>query len=67
MYPTYFSMFFLNLPRNLLDEEFKGLQNLSKHINLVIKKLDKENSVVILDKNAYIKHMESSLSNKAKF
>ena len=33
----------------------------------VIQKSDKGNSVVILDKNVYIKHMESLLSNKAKF
>ena len=57
----------MNLPRNLSDEEFKALQNLSKNTNLVIHKLDKENSVVILDEDVYVKHMESLLSNKAEF
>ena len=57
----------MNLPSNLLDEEFKALQDLSKNTNLVIQNSDKGNSVVILDKDVYIKHVESLLSNKAKF
>ena len=42
------------------------MQNL-QNTNLVIQKSDKGNSVVILDKDVYIKHMDSFLSNKAKF
>ena len=64
---TSFRNYNANLPRNLLDEEFKALQNLSKNTNLVIQKSDKRNSVVILDKGVYIKHMESLLSNKDRF
>ena len=56
----------MNLPRNLSDGEFKALQNLSRKTNLVIQKSDRGNSVVILDKDVYIKHMES-LNDKAKF
>ena len=52
---------------DLSDEEFKVLQNLSINSNLVIQKSGKGNSAVILDKDVYIKHMESLLSNKAKF
>ena len=48
-----------NLPSNLWDEEFKALQNLSMTTK-VIQKSDKENSVVILDTNVYIKHMDSA-------
>ena len=33
----------------------------------MIQKSDKRNSVVILDKDVYIKHMESLLSDNAKF
>ena len=33
----------------------------------MIQKSDKANSVVVLDEDIYIKHMESLLSNKAKF
>ena len=62
---TSFRNYIANLSRNLSDEEFKALQNLSKNTNLVIQKSDKGNSVVILDKDVYIKHMESLLSNKA--
>ena len=50
------------LPRNLSDEEFKALQNLSKNINLVVQKSDKGNSVLIFDKDIYIKHMEYFLA-----
>ena len=56
-----------NLPHNLSDEEFKALQNLSKNTNFVIQKSDQGNTVIVLDKDVYIKHMESLLSNKAKF
>ena len=44
-----------NPPRNLLDEEFETLQNFSKIISLVKQKTDKGSSVVILDKDVYIK------------
>ena len=64
---TSFRNYNANLPRNLSEEEFKALQNLSKNTNLVIQKSDKANSVVVLDEDIYIKHMESLLSNKAKF
>ena len=56
-----------NLPHNLSDEEFKALQNLSKNTNFVIQKSDQGNTIIVLDKDVYIKHMESLLSNKAKF
>ena len=56
----------MNLPCNLSDGEFKALQNLSRKTNLVVQKSDRGNSVVILDKDVYIKHMES-LNDKAKF
>ena len=56
----------MNLPRNLSNGEFKALQNLSRKTNLVVQKSDRGNSVVILDKDVYIKHMES-LNDKAKF
>ena len=64
---TSFRNYKANLPRNLSGEDFKPLQNLSKNTNLVIQKSDKGNSVVIFDKGIDIKHVESLLSNKAKF
>ena len=36
--PTSFFNYNANLPRNLSDEEFEALQNLSKNTNLVIQK-----------------------------
>ena len=43
------------------------MQNLSTNTNLVIQKSDEGNSVVNLDKDVYIKHIESLLSDEAKF
>ena len=62
-----------NPPRNLSDEEFEDLQNLSKNINLSDKRNNnkkksyKRNSVIILNKDICIKHMESLLSDKNRF
>ena len=64
---TSFYNYNANIPCNLLDEEFKVLQNLSKNTNFVIQKSHKGNSVVALDKDVYIKCTESLLSNKGKF
>ena len=54
-------------PRNLSDEEFDALQNLSKNTNLVVQKSDKGNSVVLVDKEIYVKRMENILSDNNKF
>ena len=64
---TSFRNYNVNLPLNLLDEECKALQNLSKNTNLVMQKSDNGNSVVILDEDVYTKRRESLLSDNAKF
>ena len=64
---TSFRNYNVNLPLNLLDEECKALQNLSKNTNLVMQKSDNGNSVVILDEGVYTKRRESLLSDNAKF
>ena len=43
------------------------MQNLPKNTNLLVQRSDKGNSVVIVDKDIYIKHMELLPSDKAKF
>ena len=55
---TSFRNYNVNLPHNLLDEEFKASQNLSKAANLMIQKSGRKNLVVTHDKDVYIKHME---------
>ena len=60
---TSFCNYNANLPRNLSNEEYEALQNLCKKTKLVIQKL----VVVVLDKDIYIKHIESLLNNKTKF
>ena len=64
---TSFRNYNVNLPLNLLDEECKALQNLSKNTNLVMQKSDNGNSVVILDEGVCTKRRESLLSDNAKF
>ena len=52
--------------QNLLKEELAALASLSKSKDIVIHKSDKCNSVVIVDKKAYIKRMENLLSDERK-
>ena len=46
-----------NPQQNLSNEELAALTNLSKSKDIVIQKSDKGNSVVIVDKDTYIKRM----------
>ena len=56
------------MPNNNLSKEvFIALQNLSKNKNLIIQKSDKGNSVVIVDREDYIKKMNDILNDKKKF
>ena len=52
---------------NLSDEELDALRKLSKKLDIVIQKSDKGNSVVIVDKAAYVNRVMSLLSNSDKF
>ena len=49
------------------QEKLAALTNLSKNKDLVIQKSDKGNSVVIVDKDTYIKRMGNLLSDQRKF
>ena len=50
--------------QNLPKEELAALASLSKNKDIVIQKSDKGNSVVIVDKETYIKRMENLLSDE---
>ena len=56
-----------NMPQNLSNDDFITLQNLSKSKNLIIQKSDTVNSVVIVDRQDYIKKMDNILSDQNKF
>ena len=56
-----------NPHQNLSKEELAALTNLSKNKDIVIQKSDKGHSVVIVDKDTYIKRMENLLSDQRKF
>ena len=53
--------------QNLSKEELETVASLSKNKDIVIQKSDKGNSVVIVDKETYIKRMENLLSDERKF
>ena len=55
------------MPQNLSKEEFTALQNLSKNKDLIIQKSDKGNSVVIVQRQDYLRKMNDILSDKKKF
>ena len=56
-----------NPQQNLSKEELTALTNLSKNKDIIIQKSDKGNSVVIVDKDTYIKRMENLLIDQKKF
>ena len=62
-----FGQYNKNPQQNLSKEELGALTNLSKNKDIVIQKSDKGNSVVIVDKDTYIKRMENLLSGQRKF
>ena len=64
---TSFCNYNANVPQHLSNEEFEALRTLSGNCNLVIQKADKGNSIVIVEKDVYVRHMETILSDLSKF
>ena len=62
-----FHFYNANVPQNLFDEELEALYWLSKNKNLVVQKADKGNSVVLVDGDVYVRHMENILKANTKF
>ena len=56
-----------NIPQILSNEEFEASKDLSITHNLIIQKADKGNSVVLVAKNVYIRHIEKILDDVTKF
>ena len=56
-----------NSQQNLSKEELTALTNLNKNKDIIIQKSDKGNSVLIVDKDPYVKRMENLLSDQRKF
>ena len=52
---------------NLFKEEWKALYDLLKQKHLVIQKADKDNTVVITEKNAYMNKMKEIISDTSKY
>ena len=64
---TSFRNYNANVPQHLSNEEFEAQKTLSKNCNLVIQKADKGNSVVMVEKDVYLRHMERTISDHNKF
>ena len=62
-----FCFYNANVPQNLSDEVLVALHRLSKNKNVVVQKADKGNSVVLVDRDVYVKHMENILKDNTKF
>ena len=62
-----FRFYNANVPQNLSDEELEALDRLSKNKNLLVQKTDKGNSVVLVGRDVYTKHMENILKDNNKF
>ena len=58
---TAFYNYNIHVPQNLSNEEFEPLKTLSENCNLVIQKADKSNSNVLVEKDVYLRHMETIL------
>ena len=56
-----------NSQQNISEEELAASISLNKNKHVIIQKLDKGNSVVIVDKDTHIKIMENFLSDQRKF
>ena len=52
---------------NLNKDEFESLCKLKNENNIVIQKADKGNFIVILDKDSYLKLVETLLKDSSKF
>ena len=52
---------------NISKEEHVALKGLSANNDLIIQKSDKGNSVVLLNRNDYIKRLNEMLSDSSKF
>ena len=56
-----------SLPSNLSKNEFESLSKLKNENNFVIQMADKGNTIVILDKDSYLKSVETLLKDSSKF
>ena len=54
------------VPQSLSEEELEALDRLSKNKNFVVQKADKSNSMVLVDRGVYVKHMENILKDNTK-
>ena len=64
---TSFRNYNASIPQHLSNEEFEALKSLSANCNLIIQKVDKGNSVVLVEKDVYIRHTEENLDDATKF
>ena len=64
---TSFRNYNANILQHPFNEEFETLKNLSQNCNLIIQKSDKGSSVVLVEKDVYIRNIETILDDGTKF
>ena len=57
----------ISLPFNLSKDRFESLCKLKNENNLVIQKTEKGNTIAMLDKDSYLKSVETLLKDSSKF
>ena len=62
-----FRFYNANAPQNLSDEELKALDRFSENKTLVVQKTDNGNSVVLVDRDVFVKHRENIVRDNTKF
>ena len=58
---TSFRNYNANIPQHFSNEEFEALKNLSENCNLIIQKANEGNSVLLVEKDVYIRVIEKIL------
>ena len=56
-----------NFLQHLFNEELEALEKLSKKNKVAVQEADKDSSVVLVDRDIYINHLENILKNETKF
>ena len=55
------------MAQNISNEEFEALKNVSANYNLIVQKANEVNSIVLVEKDMYFRHMEKVLDDVTKF
>ena len=64
---SFFRFYNANVPLYLSDHELRALEKLTKNSNLVVQNADKGNSMVLVDRDVFVNHMENVFNGNTRF